>query len=102
MKKNIIYSNQYSFSCWDKLDDNIDPNLPLTGGEIFTKGNLWLLQRPTSYAAQARYNGVLSRIWTNVVAGNYYYAAPDDLNRYQMNVTSTFTRTVFGMETIWQ
>jgi len=77
-----------------KLDDNIDPNLPLT--EDISPRQLMAAAETTTYAAQTGTMVSLSRIWTNVVAGNYYYYAAPMTNEYQMNVTSTFANGIWN------
>jgi len=88
MKKIFLYTIAAGLTLTAcKLDDNMDPNVPLT--EDLTP-RLQITAAETSlFAAQSNNMFSLSKIWTNTVAGNYYqYAAPMTAE-YQMNITSS-------------
>lgn len=77
-----------------KLDDNIDPNLPLT--ENLSPRQLLAAAETSQYAAQSGTMFSISRIWTNTVAGNYFYYAAPMTAEYQMNITSSSQNAIWN------
>lgn len=77
-----------------KLDDNIDPNLPLT--EDLSPKQLLAAAETAQYSAQSGTMFSISRIWTNTVAGNYFYYAAPMTTEYQMNITTSTQNAVWN------
>lgn len=77
-----------------RVDDNIDPNLPLT--ENLSPRDLLAAAETTAYSAQTGSMYQLANIWTNTWAGNYYYYAAPMTREYQMDVTSTFYNPIWN------
>ncbi|ATL45000.1 SusD/RagB family nutrient-binding outer membrane lipoprotein [Elizabethkingia miricola] len=77
-----------------KLDDNVDPNYPLT--ETLSPRSRLAAVETRLYAVQAGTMYSMAKIWTNTVAGNYYYYAAPMTTDYQMNITSTYRNGIWN------
>ena len=88
MKKIFLYSTIALSLISCKLDDNIDPNLPMS--ETLSARNTLAAAQTSSYDAHASAMNELGNVFSNIWAGNVYYFANPYGREFNLAIDNNF------------